>query len=294
MSTTQTTIKGHIVNPDLPIITPDGPQSSYFVDFCTKLGLYGYEMSPEQKAATAAFIDAVVAEGLTKYISCVYPFIGSAQRKSAAGVPIFGGKDLALTDQYAGLSVSGDEVLGIRITPDRSIKFSELSPDQNLIGVAASVNKLSTVGVSEYSNGLFAFTGSTFNFRLQKTAAGEYFRLYYPQEISTNITLIGTIDGIKAAGTFYCLGIYKNPAGYVWRVRHGESSGGIANELVNYHKPQFTQANMNATMQSGTAPTYISEVSSFTFFKDLMNNEQAEKYIDLLKAYMTALGRESA
>lgn len=292
MATTQTIFKGHITNPDLPILTPDGPQNFYFVDFCAKLALHGYEMTPTQKAATLAFVNSLVNSGLTKYISCVYPFIGSAQKISAAGVPLFGGSDLALTDAYGGMSISGDEILGIRITPVREIKFGELSPEQNFIGVAASVNKISTSGVSEYSDHIFPFGISTFNFRLQKTSSGEYFRIYYPQEISTNLTMIGTIDNISDAGSFYALGMFKNPSGYTRLVRSGDVVVGVSSEIVEYHKPLLQTLDMNSYMGSNPSPNYISEFTSFTFFKELMNRQQAETFISILKTYMTALGRE--
>lgn len=289
---TQTKIKGIIVNDDLPILTSDGLVSKAYIDYVEALAGKGYTMNATQKSAVSAFLASLSEYGLTEYILTMFPFICSATKRSALSVPLIGSVNYGnVSDAWPGAVVSDGEVIGVNQDVTSSlVTLGSVLPSVDFLGAAVSFKKDATNEAGEYLDRILNF-GSKLNIRLQRTVTGDYVRFYYPQDATSNYTTIpAPSGGISDAGNGFALAMFRNPLGYVryFKFNNGVVSDG--SEIGDFRPPRYVAADMSATISSAGNSEHATW-TSITTFKKLMSAEQAERYMQILETFMTALGR---
>ena len=290
---TQTKIKGVIVNDDLPVLTSDGLVSKAYIDYVEALDAKGYTMSATQRSAVSAFLASLAEHGLGEYILTMFQFICSPTNKSALSVPLLGTTPFGdVSDSWGGAVVSDGEVIGVnQDTASALITLGGLIPSVNLCGVAASFKKDDTSAAGAYLDRILNFTNK-FGMRLQKTSGGaERLQLYYVQDGGAAGTTIPAPSGLSDAGNGYALSMFQNPIGYVRYFKFNSGAVSDGSEVDAYNPPKFVTADLTANPTSSGAAAHATW-TSVTTFKKLMTKEQAERYMSLVKTFMQALGRE--
>lgn len=289
---TQTKIKGLIVNDDLPILTADGLVSKAYIDYVEALAGKGYTMNATQKSAVSAFLASLAEYGLGEYILTMFPFICSPTKRSALSVPLLGSAPYGnVSDVWNGAVVSGDNVIGVnQDTTTPLTTLGDLIPSVDFCGAAASFKKDSTAQVNAYLARIL-YVSSRFGLRVQKISGGaERVELYYKQDLASGITAIPSVPGISDAGNGYALAMFRNPLGYVRYFKFNDAYVSDGSETEDFRPPRFVQSDLEYGLTSGGAAAYVTW-TSLTTFKKLMTSEQAERYMQILETFMTALGR---
>lgn len=279
-------LKGTFDNPNLPVLTSEGLKSGFYGKYINALATHDYTLTADQKTAVEAFVDYLAANDLFSHIQTIFPFIGSSTNVDAAKVPLVGDVELNFADSFDSFSFDNDNmIVGLTGTPAvTSLKLADVQPKEDFLGVAFSTNKIATT--ESYTDRLMNFD-TNFQVRLQADKIQVYVRTS-----SGLTTLVGSdaIDGeVKAAaGSFY--GLLAVGGGKY--VRYASKSTSVSYSGGNYgYTVAKTSTDLAKSLSSTTSYDVAGVFTSITFFKDMITKEQAKLYMDGLKAFMTALGR---
>ena len=299
---TVTKIKGTFDNDKLPVLTSEGLKNYYYGKYINGLAGQGYTLTVSQKTAVENFINFLTENNLIKYIQTIFPFIGNSANPKGAKVPMIGDKLLDFADNYDGLVYDSTDIIGINKNPKvDTLKLGDVQPDKNLVGAAFSLNKKSTSGATDYNDRFMLFSDSAYNLRLQSgnpvsAHVTDKFCMYYRLASSGNSGTSVINDGYtdaqrEAAGSWYGMNIFKNPAGYCRVFDIGGVVKGADSTTYSTYAPALTDADLQSTLIANTTFTNINALTSITFFKDIMTYDEGVAYISALKTFITALGR---
>lgn len=290
--TTITRIKGVIDNPELPVIIAGGLENFYYGKFVNGLDKQGYYMTTAQQNAVKDFINYLQDNELIEYIQTIFPLIGNSTNVNAAKVPIIGDKLLDFPVDFSGFTFdSSNNIVGIDSMPAiNSVKMSDVQPNDALFGAAVSLNKDATPSFDFYAR-IFDFDGS-YHLRYQKYNNKEYFAIYGRGDgtlqlcITTNDQLDKT-----AAGSAYAMAIYESPDGqYVRYMNFNEATASLSGSSSS-RKPTPTSADLAKTITASSAVSPVTAWTSFTFFNKMMTKSQSVLYMQGLKTFIEALGK---
>ena len=100
---TVTRLKAVVNNKNLPILTPDGELTNYYVGmYLNKIEETGYNLSVSEKTAISAFIDSAIQNGYIDYIQYMLPFIGDSAHSKAGIIPLIDNIDNYEMSEYTG------------------------------------------------------------------------------------------------------------------------------------------------------------------------------------------------
>lgn len=287
---TQTKIKGVIVNDDLPVLTADGLVSKVYLDYVDALAGKGYTMSETQRAAVISFLSSLSEYGLTEYILTMFPFICSPSKRGALSVPLIGVTPFgSVADSWLGAVVDGDDVIGVNNNPVTDLTtLGGLVPAANFFGVAGSFIKGNTENAAAYNDRILYIPGK-FGLRVQKLVDGTHrVGVSYMQDGNDVFTAIPAPDVLPLAGCGYALAMFRT-VGYVRYCKFNDGAIFDGSEIEEYRPPRFSAADLATSMSSAGSTETV--WTSATTFKKLMTKEQAERYMQILETFMSALGR---
>lgn len=100
---TITRLKAAVNNKNLPILTPDGELTNYYVGmYLNKIAETEYSLSVSEKTAISAFIDSAIQNGYIDYIQYMLPFIGDSAHSKAGIIPLIDNIDNYEMSEYTG------------------------------------------------------------------------------------------------------------------------------------------------------------------------------------------------
>lgn len=288
---TITRIKGVIDNPELPVITAGGLENVYYGKFVNGLDEQGYYMTTAQQNAVKDFINYLQDNELIEYIQTIFPLIGNSTNVNAAKVPIIGDTLLDFPVDFSGFTFdSSNNIVGIDSMPAiSSVKMSDVQPNDALFGAAVSLNKDATPS-SEFNARIFDFDGS-YHLRYQKSGNNEYFAIYGRSDGTLTSCIANDQLDKKAAGSAYAMAIFESPDGQYVRYMNFNEAVASTSGSSSSRKPTPTSADLAKTITARSAVSPITAWTSFTFFKKMMTKSQSVLYMQGLKTFIEALGK---
>lgn len=281
---TVTKIKGTFNNPNLPILTAEGLVNYYYGLYINNLAECEFELSTSQKAAVKTFVDYLAGNELIGCIQLMFPFIGSSTNVLAANVPVIGNVKLGFASNFDKIALNGTDIVGVTQIPAMStITLEDAQPVRNLYGAAISINK--KANVTEM------YKIISFNNKYQIRIYGNkiaFYGYFSDSESYMVNALNSSLSNISDAGSVYYLGIYQNGE----YVRYAEKDGEVSQaEATTPVRPAIQVADVESPVTVADNFSASSILTSLTFFNTLLSKEQATLYMQGLKTFMTALGR---
>jgi hypothetical protein len=291
------TFKEEVNNPNLPILTPYGPQQQNVGNWINRLLELGGTPTTEEITALTNLINAFEESGIKDAIAYFYPLLENPN------IPLIGTKELSFTNivpTNANLDFNDDKLRGIKkMVLSSNITYADLFPTdygvmfggsmlQSTVG-GSELFKLLNVGTDDlHAVCLAIYTNSSGNSRFE-------IRQFNTDQIAS-LSFIPNLE-LSADGDnlFFANGLGNEDTNNMFSGTIVKNSSVLANNAERGATAPYIHdsviSDAYCVRGTGTSSASLSSITTLATFNKILNKTEGKAFVDAVKAFCETTGK---